>query len=85
MKRAGRFPAALTNKRDEDPRNESSTLNLLLVNVIAVGFYIPTHLVKVETETTTLLLIKIITGNYASHYILRSSEHLNIIYRDLQR
>ena len=37
---------ALTNKRDEDPRNESSTLNLLLVNVIAVGFYIPTHLVK---------------------------------------
>ena len=33
---------ALTNKRDEDPRNESSTLNLLLVNVIAVGFYIPT-------------------------------------------
>jgi hypothetical protein len=37
---------ALTN-RDEDPRNyESSTLNLLLVNVIAVGFYTPTHLVK---------------------------------------
>jgi hypothetical protein len=33
---------ALTN-RDEDPRNyESSTLNLLLVNVIAVGFYTPT-------------------------------------------
>jgi hypothetical protein len=29
---------ALTNKRDEDPRNESSTLNLLLVNVIAVDF-----------------------------------------------
>ena len=37
---------ALTNKRDEDPRNESSALNLLLVNVIAVGFYIPAHLVK---------------------------------------
>ena len=37
---------ALTKKRDEDPRNESSTLNLLLMNVIAVGFYIPTHLVK---------------------------------------
>ena len=29
---------ALTNKRDEDPLNESSTLNLLLVNVIAVDF-----------------------------------------------
>jgi hypothetical protein len=29
---------ALTNKRDEDPRNESSTLNLLLLNVIAVDF-----------------------------------------------
>jgi hypothetical protein len=39
--------SALTNKRDEDPRNESSTLNLLLVNVIAVGFRIPTtHVVK---------------------------------------
>ena len=37
---------ALTNKRDEGPRKESSTLNLLLVNVIAVGFYIPTHLAK---------------------------------------
>jgi hypothetical protein len=47
MKRAGsrRRVSALTNKRDEDPRNESSTLNLLLVNVIAVGFYIPTHVV----------------------------------------
>ena len=30
--------------RDEDPRYESSTLNLLLVNIIAVGFYIPTVL-----------------------------------------
>ncbi len=30
---------ALTNKRDEDPRNEVSTLNLLLKYAIAVGSY----------------------------------------------
>ena len=41
MKVSHRRVNALTNKRDEDPRNESSTLNLLLENVIAVGFYIP--------------------------------------------
>jgi hypothetical protein len=53
---------ALTNKRDEDPRNETFTLNLLLVNVIAVGFYI-------YQQTTLLHLPTAMIWNSDNPYI----------------